>query len=264
MRGTATRWQNHHLPGTAFVVELPGGELPSSAARRHARAAAKVARSGAGRRKLGSGGAAACRRPAAAERGSREAAAAADRPRPDPVRAGAKAPDGRLLSAPLRPAQVAPPPSPGDRAALHRRAQLQIGVGDIRLQRPQPGRAARGLLALRGRKAWAHPQGRQATDPVPAHDRPQPPLARDRDGPGGWARLALGRPPDPSPRPPDPCGPASGRLAEAALRDQAAKHHRPRDGQRQPLLQGPPGMAERPHGLAAARRADVPPPACAG
>ncbi|MEK6328185.1 MAG: DUF2817 domain-containing protein [Actinomycetota bacterium] len=57
LRGTATRWQNHHLPGTAFVVELPGGELPSSAARRHARAAAKVARSGAGRRKLDSGGA---------------------------------------------------------------------------------------------------------------------------------------------------------------------------------------------------------------
>ena len=55
LRGTATSWQNHRLPGTAFVVELPGGELPSSAARRHARAAAKVARSGAGRRKLRSG-----------------------------------------------------------------------------------------------------------------------------------------------------------------------------------------------------------------
>jgi murein peptide amidase A len=54
LRGTATRWQNHHLPGTAFVVELPGGELRNSAARRHARAVAKVARSGAGRRKLGS------------------------------------------------------------------------------------------------------------------------------------------------------------------------------------------------------------------
>jgi hypothetical protein len=41
--GTATSWQNHHLPGTAFVVELPGGELPNRQARRHARAAAKVA-----------------------------------------------------------------------------------------------------------------------------------------------------------------------------------------------------------------------------
>ena len=51
LRGTATRWQNHHLPGTAFVVELPGGELPNSAARRHARAATKVARSGGGQRK---------------------------------------------------------------------------------------------------------------------------------------------------------------------------------------------------------------------
>jgi protein MpaA len=55
LRGTATSWQNHRLPGTAFVVELPSGELSSSAARRHARAAAKVARSGAGRRKQASG-----------------------------------------------------------------------------------------------------------------------------------------------------------------------------------------------------------------
>ncbi len=55
LHGTATSWQNHHLPGTAFVVELPGGELPNSAARRHARAVARVARSGSGRRKSRSG-----------------------------------------------------------------------------------------------------------------------------------------------------------------------------------------------------------------
>jgi len=54
LRGTATSWQNHRLPGTAFVVELPGGELSSSAAGRHARAATKVARSGAGRRRRAS------------------------------------------------------------------------------------------------------------------------------------------------------------------------------------------------------------------
>jgi len=47
--GTATRWQNHHFRGRAFVVELNAGELPGSAARRHARAAVKVARSGAGK-----------------------------------------------------------------------------------------------------------------------------------------------------------------------------------------------------------------------
>jgi len=47
--GTATRWQNHHFRGRAFVVELNGGELPDSAARHHARAAVKVARSGAGK-----------------------------------------------------------------------------------------------------------------------------------------------------------------------------------------------------------------------
>jgi zinc carboxypeptidase/N-acetylmuramoyl-L-alanine amidase-like protein len=46
--GTATRWQNGHLPGTAFVVELPGGELSNRRARRNARAAAKVAATGAG------------------------------------------------------------------------------------------------------------------------------------------------------------------------------------------------------------------------
>ncbi len=57
LRGTATSWQNHRLPGTAFVVELPGGELPNPATRRHARAVAKVARSGAGRRKQRSGAA---------------------------------------------------------------------------------------------------------------------------------------------------------------------------------------------------------------
>ena len=46
--GTVSSWQNHHLPGTAFVVELPAGELPARQARRHARAAAKVAAGGAG------------------------------------------------------------------------------------------------------------------------------------------------------------------------------------------------------------------------
>jgi hypothetical protein len=77
LRGTATSWQNHHLPGTAFVVELPGGELPNSAARRHARAAAKVARSGAGRRKPRSGRAA---RVAPARRTTRAARARLRRP----------------------------------------------------------------------------------------------------------------------------------------------------------------------------------------
>ena len=140
LRGTATSWQNHRLPGTAFVVELPGGELPSSAARRHARAAAKLARSGGGRRKLRSGGSRQRRdgRSPGDQRRSREAAQAAHRPRPDPLRPRAKAPDGRLLGAPLRAAPVAPSPSAGDRPALHGRAQLQVGVGDVRLQCPKP------------------------------------------------------------------------------------------------------------------------------
>jgi protein MpaA len=43
--GTATRWQNHRFPRSdAFVVELPGGVIPRSMARRHARAVVKLAR----------------------------------------------------------------------------------------------------------------------------------------------------------------------------------------------------------------------------
>ena len=46
--GTAMNWQNHRFDGRAFVVELRAGNLPSAQARNHARAAVKVARSGAG------------------------------------------------------------------------------------------------------------------------------------------------------------------------------------------------------------------------
>jgi hypothetical protein len=49
LHGTATRWQNHHFRGRAFVVELNAGELSDDDARDHARAAVKVARSGAGK-----------------------------------------------------------------------------------------------------------------------------------------------------------------------------------------------------------------------
>lgn len=42
--GTAVSWQNRKLPGTAFVVELAGGELASAERRRHARALAAVLR----------------------------------------------------------------------------------------------------------------------------------------------------------------------------------------------------------------------------
>jgi Zinc carboxypeptidase/N-acetylmuramoyl-L-alanine amidase len=51
LHGTAMNWQNHKFPGRAFVVELRAGELPNDQARRHARAAVKVARSGVGPRK---------------------------------------------------------------------------------------------------------------------------------------------------------------------------------------------------------------------
>jgi N-acetylmuramoyl-L-alanine amidase len=50
--GTATSWQEHRLPRTsAFVVELPPGSLGRRAARRHARAAAVIARDGTRRRR---------------------------------------------------------------------------------------------------------------------------------------------------------------------------------------------------------------------
>lgn len=43
LRGTATGWQEHRIGGTAFVVELAAGELGDAEARRHARAAVRVA-----------------------------------------------------------------------------------------------------------------------------------------------------------------------------------------------------------------------------
>ncbi len=45
--GIATRWQNRAPGGSAFVVELPGGPLPASAAARHARAVAVAAHAAA-------------------------------------------------------------------------------------------------------------------------------------------------------------------------------------------------------------------------
>src|SRR5829696_10036629 len=43
--GTAVSWQNHSFPGdSAFVVELPGGPLPSAGVRRHANAVPALAR----------------------------------------------------------------------------------------------------------------------------------------------------------------------------------------------------------------------------
>jgi murein peptide amidase A len=42
--GLATRWQEERVGGTAFVVELPAGELSHADVRRHARAVARVAR----------------------------------------------------------------------------------------------------------------------------------------------------------------------------------------------------------------------------
>lgn len=42
--GTASRWQDHRLPGhSAFVVELPAGRLDAAAVRRHVRAVIAVA-----------------------------------------------------------------------------------------------------------------------------------------------------------------------------------------------------------------------------
>jgi N-acetylmuramoyl-L-alanine amidase len=43
--GTAVSWQNHSFPGdSAFVVELPGGPLPSAGVRRHANSVLALAR----------------------------------------------------------------------------------------------------------------------------------------------------------------------------------------------------------------------------
>lgn len=42
--GSITSWENHTLAGTAFVVELPAGQLPSAAAARFARAVMTISR----------------------------------------------------------------------------------------------------------------------------------------------------------------------------------------------------------------------------
>jgi hypothetical protein len=45
LSGTATNWQNHHLPATAaFTVELPAGNLTPEQVRRHVRAVLSAAR----------------------------------------------------------------------------------------------------------------------------------------------------------------------------------------------------------------------------
>jgi protein MpaA len=44
LRGTATNWQNHHMPDTSsFTVELPAGSLSPAQVRRHARAVLRLA-----------------------------------------------------------------------------------------------------------------------------------------------------------------------------------------------------------------------------
>jgi protein MpaA len=44
LRGTATNWQNHHLPDTSsFTVELPAGSLTRSEVRAHVRAVLRLA-----------------------------------------------------------------------------------------------------------------------------------------------------------------------------------------------------------------------------
>jgi hypothetical protein len=43
--GTATNWQNHHLPATAAItVELPAGNLSPREVQQHVRAVLRVAR----------------------------------------------------------------------------------------------------------------------------------------------------------------------------------------------------------------------------
>jgi hypothetical protein len=47
LHGTATNWQNHHLPGTAsFTVELPAGQLTPQQVRVQVRAVLALAAQG--------------------------------------------------------------------------------------------------------------------------------------------------------------------------------------------------------------------------
>ena len=124
-----------------------GRRAPARQARRHARAAAKVAARGAEARHTA---------PAdVANRAAAPAAAAADRSRPDPLRAPAKARDGRLLEAPLRKAPVAPPQSTGDRPALHRRPTYRSAweafASDAPNMGERPGVCSHFVVAKNGR-----------------------------------------------------------------------------------------------------------------
>ena len=50
LNGTASNWQNHHLPNSAaFTVELPAGGLKPQQVRRHVHAVLTVAAAACGR-----------------------------------------------------------------------------------------------------------------------------------------------------------------------------------------------------------------------
>ena len=191
----------------------------------------------------------------------------ADESHEDPISYGAhrRGRDGRLLAPPLRRPRVAPATDPdGDRPSLHRHRQLRVGLEHVRLQRPEPRRVARRLRPLRGRAGRDDRRARAAADPLPAHDRPQPPAIGiemvQATGRGShWAdQQILDRRPQirrrAAPRR------AGSRAATGSRPASVIGHSMAND---RPLLQGPRGVDQRPHRLAQARRQGVPPAAAA-
>ena len=162
--GTAVSWQNHSFPGdSAFVVELPGGPLPSAGVRRHANAVLAVARAIAPPREVS---------------------------KPIPFGDERKADMADYAAAPLRHPRLPPARPARDRRALHRHEQLPAGVRLLLAQRARPraARAAGRLLALRDRPRRDDLPARADLDHVPPHRRPQ--LDRDRDRARGPERRA--------------------------------------------------------------------------
>ncbi len=238
--GTAISWQKDEFAGSeAFVVEFAGGPLPNRIARRHARAAALLARDGA------SG-----------------ASARAAVPKPQIRKRLIPYPASRLNDMAgyskrhygERTYTLSEPQA--DRHPLRRRGQHRLDLQHLRAKPAGPGvrRAAQRLQPLRGRRRRPDRQVRAGEHPLPPRGRPQPRLARDR------ARRLQRRPG------PGPQAPVQGVAAPHARPPLPLRH--PRQGrdraQREPLEPLLPGAGPRlpgadARGLQAPLDADLPP-----
>ena len=131
--GTATRWQNHRCRGPPSWSSCRRESFPTAT-----RGGTLARREGGGVARQSTARTA---RPNLQQRRRFESKLGRPRIDRDPIPYGeeAQAPDGRLLETPLRKAPVAASQPPGDRPPLHARLDLQVRLGDVRLQRAKHG-----------------------------------------------------------------------------------------------------------------------------